>query len=354
MAKENYVREAGLIVDYLKANGYSLYSKSNLYSYFWIHKDYDSKEYRKEYNESKFSLKSSRLNILGTGDFSAENIKRKYLIEKWNSNSFKDKEYFKEIEYLIKNYQMDDVIEFIKLLPASALEKVKLIENLPVSILDAYNTTFDKLKVFLDESNYNQVEKDKFYIKFFKARKNQLKGKTGEAAEKFLMSIYKNDENALKPYFDFFPNIKNKFNDIELNIEEPGYVIFSQRLNVRKAAKILEGRSESKVQTWIETFSNSMAKSYKVWSSLDSIDKPNAIVEVRFYKSEQNTEINSKMTIENYNKKLKEFLIYISGLSEEPKLNFDYVEKWLMQSDLKEKLVFKDADKENKIKTNKI
>lgn len=355
MAKENYVREKTLMLAYLKANDYVLYSKSGyITTYYWIHKNSDTKEYRKEYGSTGFSVEHSKLNIIGDGEFNSENIKRKYLIEKWNSNSVKDKEYFKEIEYLIKGHSMDDIIDFIELLPASAQEKVKLMDNLPVSILDAYNTNFDKVKTIVDQSSLTQKEKDKFYVKFFKARKNQLKGSTGEAAEKFLMTLYKGDENALNPYFDFFPNIKNKFNDIELDIEEPGYVIFSQRLNVRKAAKILEGKSESKVQEWIEKFSQLMAKNYKIWSSFDSVDKPNAIVEVRFYKTEIDSVIDTKITMENYNKKLKEFLIYISGLSEEPKLNFNYIEKWLMQSDLNEKLESKEPQEKVKIKTNKI
>lgn len=355
MAKENYVREKTLLLDYLKANDYVLYSKSGIIrTYYWIHKNSDTKGFTKEYGSTGFSLEHSKLNIIGENEFSSKNIKEKYLIKKWNTNSIKDKDYFKEMDYLLDSQTMDEIINFVNKLPATTKEKVKLIENLPVSLLQAYYTNFETLRTIVEKSDYSKEEKDKFYIKFFKARKNQLKGKTGEAAENLLMTMYKGDENSLKPYFDFFSNIKNKFNDINLDIEESGYVIFSQRLNLRKAAKILERQAESKVHDWIEKFSQYMAKNYQTWSSIEIVDKPKYIIEIRFYKPEVDTIINPKLTIENYNKKLKEFLIYISRLSEEPKLNFNYIEKWLMQSDLTAKLESKETENKAKVKPNKI
>lgn len=361
MSKTKYIREKTLLIDYLKNNDYSLYSKSlGITAYYWIHKNADKTNYRKEYDSSRYSIAHSSVNIIGEEENSKNNIKQKYLLEKWKEDSFKDKEYFEEIDYCIHNYEKNSVLNFISLINDTPEKKLKLIENLPISILELPQLTIEKLKTFVDSSNYKQEEKDKFYLKFFKLRKNQLKDKVGEEVEMFLMSLYRDNQEKLEPYFSFFPNIKNNFNDIELNIEEPGYVIFSLRLNIRKAAKQLSNMSEVIAEEWIRVFSGSMAKKYNLWCQMENIDKPKAIHEIRFYKSELKTEVNEKVSIENYQKTLKSFLVYMSKLSEKPNINFEYVEKWMFQKDLKEKLESKDLTLINlenvpvKSKTHKI
>lgn len=354
MAKEKFLKEKEEFINYLKENDYQLYSKNSYY--YFVHKDSYENQYRKEYGNSRFSLEYSSLNIIGNGEFSEKNIKKKCANDKFKSDSIKDKEYFKLIDYLVKRYEQDDVIDFVESLSASNNDKIKLLENLPVSILEAYSTNFNKVKNIVEQSDYSTVEKEKFYIKFFKSRKNQLKGKTGESAEYFIIKLYGNNEDKLMPYFDFFPNIKNRFHSIELDIEEPGYVIFSQRFNVRKASKILQGKEESKIQKWIEVFSGSMAKKYNVWSSLELIDRPKAIVEIRFYKNDLDVLIDEKLNIDNYSQKLKKFLIYMIGLTEEPKLDFKYIEKWINHTDLTENLENKHDKQSIEVKTkiNKI
>lgn len=361
MAKNKNVREKQLLVDYLKNNDYTLYSKDNyrISSYVWIHKNSVNKDYRKEYGSSGYSVENSTLNILGDGEFSGTNIKKNYLIQKWQEDSYKDKEIFKEIEYLIQNYEKNSIFNFIDMLPIDNNKKLKLIDNLPVSILDAHQITFDKLKLFVEQSNYNEEQKDQFYLRFFKARKNQIKDKTGEAAENFLMTLYTNNQTKLEPYFTFFPNINNHFNEIELNIEEPGYVVLNLHLNMRKAAKQLSNISEIKVTEWVKDFSGSFAKKHNLWSVMEAVDKPKAIFEVRLYKKEETIEINEKVNLENYKKILKSFLVYMSKLVDSPKIDFNYIDKWIFQKELTEKLESKslnvDSDKiEEKVKPKKI
>lgn len=352
-----YLAERILFLEYLKKNNYKLYSsnQSSITQYYWIHKDYKIQgyDYREEYASTRFSS-SSRINLIGEGEFSGKEIKRKFLIENWNSNSFKDKSYFNKIDYLITGYNKNKIVDLIDVLPATAEEKVKLMGNLPISVFTADSVDFDRIKNIVDQSDYDQQEKDKFYLKFFKSRKNQLKGNTGEYAEKFLMKMYEGKEEPLKPYFDFFSNVKHQFREIELNIEEPGHVIFSQRLNVRKAAKILKGMSESGVQKWIEKFSMYMAKNYQFLGRLEEIDKSNAIVEIRWYSRDKESVIPSQVTIENYNKKLKEFLIHYSKLDEKPEIDLNYVQKWLLKSELIEKLTPQEEENKIKIKSKKI
>lgn len=352
------LREKRLLIEYLKNNDYNLYLRHDIVkSYYWIHKNSETNLKKEDANFYDILI---NLNIIGDGDFNIINIKKKYLLEKWKEDSFKDKEYFEEIDYNIHTQEKDSIFNFINLIKDTPEKKLKLIENLPISMLNLYELSLDKLKTFVDNSNYKQEEKDKFYLKFFKLRKNQLKDKVGEEVEMFLMSLYSYNEEKLEPYFSFFPNIKNNFNDIELNIEEPGYVIFSLRLNIRKAAKQLSNISEVLAEEWIRVFSGSMAKKYSLWCQMENIDKPKAIHEIRFYKSELNTEVNEKVSVENYQKTLKSFLVYMSKLSEKPNINFEYVEKWMFQKDLKEKLESKDLTLINlenapvKSKTNKI
>lgn len=355
MAKETNEREKELIVEYLKANGYSLYSKSHQITwYYWIHKDYDIKDYKKEYSNSGFSLKHSTLRIVGNGEFSEKEIKRTYLKQKWKDELVKDKEYFKEIHYLIKNFENNSLLTFIDTLPTNNNIKLKLIENLPVSTLEAYEVSFKFLKEIVEKSEYNEKEKDSFYLKFFKSRKNQLKGNTGEAATEFLLSLYKESQEKLEAYFPFFPNINNHFNELDLNIEESGYVVFSSRFNMRKAGNLLGGLSETTVQEWTKLFSSSMAKKYGLWSVIEEADKPKAIFEVRFYKSEVNSVVSEDINLDNYKKHLKDFLIYMSQLSEKPKLNFEYITKWLFQKELTKKLESQNPTEQSKEKKLKI
>ena len=44
----------------------------------------------------------------------------------------------------------------------------------------------------------------------------------------------------------------------------------------------------------------------------------------------------------------------MSGLTEKPKLNFDYINKWIFQNKLTQKLESKVLENQNKIKKNKI
>lgn len=354
--KDIFVREKELLLDYLKANDYHLYSRNNYMThYYWIHKDYNNiKEYKKEYPKTPYNVQGNTLRIVGDGDYSSDKIKRKYLLDKWNNESYKDKEIFKEMSYLLTDQEPDCVLNFIISIPIETNTKLKLIDNLPVSVLDAYYVSFDKLYNLVNESSYSELEKDNFYLRFFKARKNQIKGQTGEAAEVFLLKLYSSNKEKLEPYFNFFPNINNQFNEIELNIEESGYVVFSSRFNMRKAGKLLGGISESLVQEWTKNFSSAFAKNETLWSVMDEVDKNKAIFEVRFYKNEEKTQVNESFTLENYKKTLKEFLIYMSSLTEKPKLNFDYINKWILQNKLMQKLESKEIENQVKVKKNKI
>lgn len=354
MPKEKHIKEKEELINYLKENDYQLYSKDG--RYYFIHKDFNNSNYKKEYGNTQFSLEYSTLNIVGEGKYNNINIKKQCAMDKFKPELTKDKDYFKLIEYLIKRFEQDDIINFVEKLPALPQDKVKLLENLPVSILESYNTNFEKVRTLLNKAEYSQNDQEKFFLKFFKARKNQLKGKIGESAEKFILSLYGNNEEKLSPYFDFFPNIKNRFQSIELDIEEPGYIVFSQRFNIRKAAKILRGKPESKIQNWIQVFSANMAKKYQVWSSLEVIDRSNAIIEIRFYKTDLDMVVDKKLNLDNYSKKLKKFLVYMLSLTEEPNINFNYINKWLDHTDLTEVLDRKNTKTETEAKTkvNKI
>ena len=319
--------------EYLKNNDYILkkyLNGLNYYNAIYIHKDCSEiNKYSSAYSYDKFD----RYSVKGDGDFSSENIKRKYIKSIWVDELSNNKEFIKELDFFIGS---KSIISFISSLETKKEVKAKFLTSLPVSFLSIHDIDFTELTEFVKKLDFSEEKEDKFYLSFFKARKNQLKNRQAEKVEEFLINKYGLNEDKLEPYFSFFPNINNRFNEIDLDIIEEKRCLFSVIINARKAAKILYGKPEDTIVEWIGQFTSSYGRKNNISGYTENIDKSNCTIESSFYGSKTEF-ITDKCNREHFSVWLKKFLIYYAELGEKEKLNHDFISKWILQEELSDK-----------------
>ena len=318
--------------EYMLVNkDYVLYESSNISrSKLYIHKDLPvDTRYRKVYDSDKKNAVD--FSITGEGENSSENIKKKFAINNWSDSFINDKGFLNGIVYFAGHASA--VIDFIDSMPLIKINKIKMLLNVPISVLDYSNLNLERLSDFM--AGEDEDVKDKFYLSLFKSRKNQLRGSFGDKVELFLLEMYGKDRNKLSAYESFFPNIQNMFTDINLDIFEHIEPIFTVRLDVRKASKILNGVSEDSLSDWIQNFGREYAKSRSVLSVYDILDKSTNFVEVRVFQKEK---VDSDCSRDDYIGNLTDFLKENKGIFNKTKPDSMLIEKWLLKRKISESL----------------
>lgn len=209
------------------------------------------------------------------------------------------------------------------------------LSKFPVSVLDIFTISVEDIHNYLKTKNIEADELDKFYVKYFRARKNQIKyPHTGPQIKDFLLNLYGRDKEKLSPYFPFFNHIKQEFDEIPWEVDEmkSPYVV-AIRINCRKASQILciPNFHETQIQNEIQSFLYGL-KNYKNLDeiSMQDIDKNKKIVEFRCYSQEliEQGELNNL---------IKDYL-YFKRDNLEVETNSSNIAKWLMERDLRFKL----------------
>lgn len=237
-----------------------------------------------------------------------------------------------------------------KVLDGISKDNKELIQNIhaiPISTMDISSVSLSDWKNYLSSKQIDDQELDKFFLKYLRIRKNQIKDSyTGPQVKQFLLDHYGRNREKLEPYFLFFNHIKDEFEEISLDIEEmTSSYTTTTRLNCRKASQLLciPKYTESEIKKEIESFCYGMMK-YQNFDQVivDEFDKPKNIVEVRIYSSFpfEQKELNSL---------IKDYLLFKKS-NPTIETNKNTVEKWLMQKSLKEELSSKESTPNKRVK----
>lgn len=259
------------------------------------------------------------------------NIVIDFFIKKFNESNKEDKSFLaKNIADTAGNLWNKNLIKILTEINISSKELISTINQIPISVWEATSVNLNELDSCLSKQVKSE-DLDSFYIKFFKARKNQLKhSKVGPIVRDFLIEKYGREEKILKPYFDFFNYIKDEFCEIELNFQEMNTKnTISTRINCRKASQLLcmDGFNEVKIREEVSKFVYAF-KAYKQIEQLiiDDYDKSKAVIEIRIY-------TDSDLTQEDLNKEIKEFLLF-KKRNPDLETTKENIEKYLMKKDL--------------------
>jgi hypothetical protein len=344
MEKEKYLAK---LYEYLEKNQYAAIKEKTHYSDILKVVPLSNRDY---FNENGRPTKYDYTKIYKSEEFVSFAISRKLRINFAEGDKTMAKffiEAFKGADKSEKTGLLKNIEEYTRHLWASELSfvfnsissnKKELISNIhaiPISTWEVTSVALDDLDSLLTSSGLDEKESHDFYLKFFKARKNQIKdSRTGPKVRDFLLKKYGYDEEKLSPYFEFFNYVKELFQEIDLDFNEPlPKTTITSRISCRKAAKLLciDGHDEDKIKNVISSFVNAMREYKKIdHAYVDEIDKSKAVIEVRCY-------TNNSLTQEELNNDIKQYLLFYKS---NPKIltNKQYVEKWLMKRDLDSQL----------------
>jgi hypothetical protein len=350
MDKKKYLEK---LYDYLKENNHTIISEYN-YGYYLKIVSLDDNNYITSKGEV---LNQNYAKFNSKHDFSGYAIKDKYGIGSATSENFQENFFvkmfreapkdeqrllIKNVESYIGNLWRTKFLEiFSEIL--NTTKELNYLHSISISVWDIGKVPFKNLDKLISSKEINEKEIDDFYLKFFKARKNQIKDATwGPKVKKFLVQKYGNNEEKLKPYCDFSNYIREIFEEIDLDIIEPveKFTVLSQ-INYKKATNLLcmPKYDEKEIVKLITNFVSLMAK-HKGISRTDVEDVGVGVIEIRCY-------TNNAFTQAELNKEIKDYLLFKKKNIDIP-LNAQTIEKYFMVKELKSEL------EENKSVTKKM
>lgn len=334
---------------YAIANGFSVFIKKGLYSSYSsslviCKKDEESSSEWKDLEEIKNpeSLQY-KLSSLKISDYDApkdNDFKYNLFVSLYNQAKQPEdkKELIKDIySYMGYSWKEDariKIYRFFKEVTIDGLGLVNLISSIPISVLEANNVDFQKIEDLFKERNAPKKEVDKFWFKFFKTRKNQIKyPSVGPKVAQFLINKYGHNEEVLKPYFAFSNHVRSQFEEINFDlIEEGSKFVISFKINCKKASQMLciPDHGEHKIANDISNFLYSL-REINNWEKVKvSNEDKKDIYEYTVYSC---NEVSRDDTI----KMIKELLDF-------KKTNPDFfpnrvsVESWLLNRNLRDEL----------------
>lgn len=324
-------------LDFISADGNYYFCQENGYlEYGYLHKDY-YEEHHDFWSEIDIEdCKSERIRVCGGGEYSAEKMKLKFILNNWSDSWLKKRDFLSNIIFFADDES--NIFNFINSLPLSGKDRIKLLLNIPLSSLYVDNIDLNKLRAFAEVNGISDIEKDNFYVLFFKSREKKLVGEFGRRVEGLLLDLYGKNREKLEVYESFFVNIKNVFNEVDLDVFDEIFGIFTVRLNIKKASRLLNGYNENLLFNTVVDFSNSYAKLYDVQSAFDDVDRRGGTIEIRFYKLLEVVDVSCSKI--EYTQFLQE---YLKETTKIVKVEKGYEDSWLLKRFLQ-----RDCSDENK------
>lgn len=348
MEKETFLSN---LYDYLEKNNYCIIKEKTRYSDcikavpLSDSKYFNEKGKTTKYEYSKFYSKAECLKSLKDNKNRIDYLPDDYILVDFYIENFKNAPKDDKV-WLLKNIDNHTqslwLKQFNKVFSAISENKKQLVDYLhmvPISVLEANTIKLSTIDSLLISEGLDDTENFNFYLKFFKARKHQIKdAKVGPFVRDFLLDKYGRNEEKLTPYFDFFLYVKELFQEVELDFVEPNpkYTITS-RINCRKAAKLLciDNFDEDKIKNVISQFVYSM-KDYKKISQVyvEDMDKSKGIIEIRCY---TDTQFTQEELISN----IKQYLLFKKNNLQVPTTK-ENVATWFMAMELNAQLSSED------------
>lgn len=187
---------------------------------------------------------------------------------------------------------------------------------------------------------------EKFYFRFFKSRKTSLKNAfIGPKIKDFLMEKYNGDRKKLEPYFPFFNNIKYEFEDLSLNIAQPGTEhVCAVRINSRELSQTLclPGFNEGGIHLLIKKLCQGLSEVLSSQFVCDDINRSKSLYEYRFYSKKE-------LKQEEIVSIIKDFLLFKKS-NLELDVDESVVSKWYFERELRKDLDVSKTNSKQKVK----
>lgn len=267
-------------------------------------------------------------------------------IDIYNANNIEEQKWMLSniTEYLGYSWN-ENIIYVLSKTTKSYKDVVGVINGFSISTLSMARIELKNLDNLLESFNPSESDVYKFWLRFFKQRKNQVKSPLyGPKMSNFLIDKYGRDEEKLAPFCDFSNYLKSQFEELDFKLEEDAAkYVTAFRVNCRKASQILciPNYTEGRIQNEITKFMSGIKKLWKL-EKIDVVDfdRHKGIIEVRMYNNEK------AYAQEEITSLLKEFLIHKKSIPE-LETNDGLVNNWMLKRDLTKSL------SEEPIKANK-
>ncbi len=271
----------------------------------------------------------------------------KVFIRAYKKSSDEEKEnLLKKINIFLGNSWSERVLPIIENIAQNHKEATDIINKIPISIWNAKSVNYEKIDELLVKKEATDDDMLKFYVNFFKKRKNHLKSnKLGFEFKNFIFNKFQSKEK-IKKFIDISNYIKEEFVQNEFSINEiSGIDTVVLKINCKK---LLEQMCNPKY--YLSTLEQDLyilthgIKKYKniEFVEMENQDKKNYLLELRFF---HKNSINQK-EIEDI---FREFLLF-KKKEQNFEANQESIAAWLFKQDLDKDLhQNKLIEKNNKI-----
>ncbi len=271
-------------------------------------------------------------------------------IDIYNSNSPEDQKYMLSniTEYLGYSWN-ENIMTVLGKTTKSYKDVVNVVNSFSITSLHISKVNLNQLDKLLESFNPKPDDIYKFWLRFFKQRKNQVKSALyGPIMSKFLLGKYGRDQEKLNPFCELSNSLKSEFEELDFTLEEDSAkYVTAFRVNCRKASQILSipNYTEGRIQNEISKFMYGLKK---VWNleKIDVVDfdRHKGIIEVRMYNNDK------QYTQDEVTSLVKEFLVYKKTVPELDTTEV-LVNNWMLKRELSKNLSDNKAQatKKNKI-----
>jgi len=296
---------------------------------------FDEKGNVKKYSNSKFYSEDSFVSYSiskkkDVGPKLNDNIIIEHFIKLFKDSNKEDKTILlKNIEEYLGNDWSKSIIYILDSISSSSKEVLNYTNTIPISTWSIHKVALDDLNTLLIKRDIKDKEYDNFYLKFLKARKNQINNSTyGPKVKTFLVKQYGFIEEKLSPYSSFFNYIKEMYEKVDLDIfEEVPLLTVVSKINYRKATKLLciPGYHDTLIKRTITDFMR-LIQGHKGIKQLYIEDSGPGVMEIRCY-------TDNPLTQKEINDEIRDYLIFKKSNVDIPtdKVNID---KYLMSKEL--------------------
>jgi hypothetical protein len=271
-------------------------------------------------------------------------------IDIYNSNNTEEQKFMLSniTEYLGYSWN-DNIIYVLGKTTKNYKDVVNVVNGFSITTLHISRVNLKELDNILESFNPKAEDLYKFWLKFFKQRKNQVKNAMyGPVMSKFLLNKYGRDQEKLSPFCELSNSLKSEFEELEFQLEEDSAkYVTAFRVNCRKASQLLSipNYTEGRIQNEIGKFMYGLKN---IWNleKIDVVDfdRHKGIVEFRIYNSQK------QYSQEEVTSLVKEFLVYKKRVPELDTTDV-LVNNWMLQRELSSVL---SNEKNILVKKNKI
>ncbi len=278
-------------------------------------------------------------------DFDSD-ILTKIFISSYKKGTVEVKEeLLKEIDLFFDNKWSYKILEIVDALSENHKEASNIINTIPISTWNAKSVNYEKIDELLVKKNASEDDLLKFYVGFFKKRKNQLKSNiVGFEFKQFIFGKFSSEEN-LKKFINISNYVKEEFlgNDFSIN-DISGIDTVVLKINCKK---LLEQMCNPKyfvstLEQDLYTLSNGIRKHKNLeFVEFENQDRKNCVVELKFFHK-------NAITQKEVEDIVKDFLVF-KKKEQEFEVNINSIESWLLKRDLENGLSPQKTEPKKKI-----